>query len=230
MNKIRLGNKNFYYQVFYKNNKNMYLRIKDGTIVVTCNRLFNKKQIENFIIKKQNRILKILDIKDERIPLYNQENMLIFGENLRVNYETSSKKNSYAIYDDLINIFFKKDSFDNKYIEKVYQELLLIKIKEIYLEEKPKIEKYFDVSNITFKTQLMKSRFGSCIAKKRVVKLNSILARFSEKYVRTIIVHELIHLKEQNHQKSFYVYIDELIPNYRIMIRELNQLTRKYVI
>jgi hypothetical protein len=208
----------------------MYLRIKDGTIVVTCNRLFNKKQIENFIIKKQNRILKILDIKDERIPLYNQENMLIFGENLRVNYETSSKKNSYAIYDDLINIFFKKDSFDNKYIEKVYQELLLIKIKEIYLEEKPKIEKYFDVSNITFKTQLMKSRFGSCIAKKRVVKLNSILARFSEKYVRTIIVHELIHLKEQNHQKSFYVYIDELIPNYRIMIRELNQLTRKYVI
>jgi hypothetical protein len=28
MNKIELGNNTHYYQVFYKNNKNMYLRLK----------------------------------------------------------------------------------------------------------------------------------------------------------------------------------------------------------
>ncbi len=230
MNKITLGNKNFYYQVFYKNNKNMYLRIKESIIIVTCNRLFNKSQIEAFIMKNQVKILKILDSRKDKISLYNSNNMLLFGEKLNINYQRNSKKNAYLIQNDSINISFKGDFFDTKYIENIYKELLLIEINKIYLEEKHNIEKYFDTSNITFKTQLMKSRFGSCIVNKRIIKLNSILARFSREYTRTIIIHELIHLKEHNHQKGFYNYIDEMIPNYRKIVRELNQLTRKYVI
>jgi predicted metal-dependent hydrolase len=76
----------------------------------------------------------------------------------------------------------------------------------------------------------MKSRYGSCIPKKRIIKLNSILARFDEVYIKVILIHELIHLEEHNHQKGFYEYINSWIPNYRSYIKEINSLTRKYVI
>ena len=230
MNKIRLDNKDFYYRVFYKNNKNMYLRIKDGIIIVTCNQRFTKNQIEDFILKNQFRIKDMLTLKQKQVPLYNEENLLVFNKLLKISYKVNASRNSYLVRDESIEINFKKNYLDTKYIEKIYQTLLLDEMNKIYFEEKISLEKYFDVSNITFKTQLMKSRFGSCIARKRIIKLNSILARFSKNYTRVILIHELIHLKEQNHQKGFYQYIDELIPNYKSVIRELNQQTRKYVI
>lgn len=230
MNKIRLDNKDFYYRVFYKNNKNMYLRVKEGVVIVTCNRRITKNQIEDFIKKNQFKIQEILISKQKQEPLYDKENLLIFDELLKINYHVNASKNSYLIKDYSIDINFKENYFDTKYIERIYQELLLDEMKKIYAEEKHNLEKHFDVSNITFKTQLMKSRFGSCIAKKRIIKLNTILARFSRNYTRVILIHELIHLKEQNHQKGFYQYIDTLIPNYKLVIKELNQRTRKYVI
>ena len=230
MNKIRLGNKDFYYQVFYKNNKNMYLRVKEGVIVVTCNRLFNKKSIEAFIIRNQVNIMKLAERTRNKIELYNQDTMSIFGKELRIYFQLNHGRNKYEIREDFIDISFRSDFFDTKYIEKIYQELLLKEIELVYQEEKQNLQRYFDVSDITFKAQLMKSRFGSCIAKKRIIKLNSILARFDNIYTKTILIHELIHLKVHNHQKDFYRYIDELIPNYKQKIKEINQLSRKYVI
>ncbi|MBI9009809.1 MAG: DUF45 domain-containing protein [Tenericutes bacterium] len=230
MNKIRLGNKDFYYQVFYKKNKNMYLRVKEGNIVITCNRLVKNNDIEAFILKNQFKILKLTEKTSKRVELYNQDSMYVFGKERTVHFQLNAKRNDFVLGEENISISFKKDYFDTLYIEKVYQTLLLKEIALIHSEEKQNLERYFDVSNIIFKSQLMKSRFGSCIAKRRIIKLNSILARFDRKYTKTILIHELIHLKVQNHQKGFYSYIDELIPNYKQTIREINQLSRKYVI
>ena len=65
---------------------------------------------------------------------------------------------------------------------------------------------------------------------KRIVKLNTILARFNQAYTKIILIHELIHLKVHNHQNDFYHYIDKLIPNYRVYKSELRKLAGKYVI
>ena len=76
----------------------------------------------------------------------------------------------------------------------------------------------------------MNTRFGSCIASKKIIKINTILARLDIVYLKTILIHEIIHLKVHNHQREFYKYIDLLIPNYKQIIKSLNQETRKYVI
>jgi predicted metal-dependent hydrolase len=176
------------------------------------------------------KILDRLNQQDNKVPLYNENSMEIFGKTYCCKCFYNQKTNKYNIDDDIIEIDFVKDYYDKVYIEKIYKDLLLTKIKSLYQELYLDISKHFCIDNIIFKTQLMKSRYGSCIPKKRIIKLNSILARFDEVYIKVILIHELIHLEEHNHQKGFYEYINSWIPNYRSYIKEINSLTRKYVI
>ena len=110
----------------------------------------------------------------------------------------------------------------------MYSKILFNKIDDLLPSIKPLFD--FDVDNVSYKTQLMKSRYGSCIPKKRIIKLNTLLARFKEKYLKTILIHELIHLEVHNHQEEFYYYMNKLVPQYKIIKKELQELTRKYVI
>lgn len=228
MTKIRLGNKDIYYQVFYKNIKNMYLRIKDDKLVITTNKA-HKHHIESFIRKNETKILKLFNQKEQQMMLYHKEKMMVFGKTYQIIYTTNQPKNRFNITDTIIYIDFKSEDFNSKYIESIYKKILLEKMNQ-FIENDQVLNQYFDLTNIDLKTQLMKSRFGSCIAKKRIIKLNSILARFDISYMETILIHEIIHLKVHNHQDEFYRYIDLFIPNYKEIIKSLNALTRKYVI
>lgn len=230
MNKIRLDDKDIYYQVFYKNNKNMYLRIKDNKIIITCNKAITKDKIEAFIKNNETGILNKIKSIQKKVPLYNSEAFLLFGKTYDIQYKTNELRNQYRIVEDTIYISFASDDFNEMFIETIYKQELIKKMKTIFEAEKPALSKYFDVNNLVFKAQLMKSRFGSCIPSKKTIKLNTILARFSPIYTRTILIHEMIHLKVHNHQKDFYTYIDHFVPNYKAIIKQMNNLTRKYVI
>ncbi len=231
MNKIRLDNKTFYYQVFYKNNKNMYLRIQGNDhLTITCNRRVTASQIEDFIQKNSDRILKHAEAMKTKQSLYSEVQMELFGKTFQILYSIKEPKDSYQVFDEYIEICFHKDDFDRSYLERVYGELMLEKVSTLMVELKPQIKAFFNVDNIVFKSQLMKSRFGSCIPQQRIIKLNSLLARFDERYLRMILIHELIHLKVFDHQEEFYLYMDELLPNYKQLKKELVQISRKYVI
>ncbi len=208
----------------------MYLRIKEDTIMITCNKQMKQDQIKTFILKHQSNILNRLENQQIKIPLYNSDTMSIFGVEYNIVSQYSCPKNTYSIKDNQIFIHFKTNEFDTKYVEKIYQQLLLKIMEGLLVDLTFEIGNSINLDNIMFKTQLMKSRYGSCIPKKRIVKLNSILARFDEHYTKVILIHELVHLKVSNHQKEFYKYIDMWIPNYRQIIKEVHRLSRKYVI
>ncbi len=229
MNKIILDNKILYYQVFYKKIKHIYLRVKpDKSIYITCPHRTSSNDIVKFILENKKKILKHISILEQKQSLYLKDEMSIFGVRYKIKYILNQKKNSFNIEEDTVYISFKKEEFDNKYIEKIYSKILFDKIQDLLPSIKHLFD--FDVDNVKYKSQLMKSRFGSCIPKKRIVKLNTLLARFSEKYLKTILIHELIHLKIHNHQKEFYYYMNKLVPQYKIIKKELQELTRKYVI
>ncbi|MBN2540199.1 MAG: DUF45 domain-containing protein [Bacilli bacterium] len=231
MNKIRLDNKTFYYQVFYKNNKNMYLRLSGhDKLVITCNRRVSSKEIETFIAKNSERILKHSESLKNKLPLYRENQMELFGREIQILYSINEKKNHYELTSDSVRIGFKKDHFDTHYLEQICGELMLEKVSEMMIPLKEHTKSFFSVDNVIFKSQLMSSRFGSCIPEKRTIKLNSLLARLPEKYLETILIHELIHLKVFDHQQEFYLYMDELSPNYKQLKKELVALSRKYVI
>ena len=89
---ITIDSKPYEYLVEYKNIKNVYLRIKDGFIYVTCNKRTSKKFIENFLINKKDWIIKQLNKehrKEERTLLYSDQEFLNY---IKVNVNKFSKR------------------------------------------------------------------------------------------------------------------------------------------
>ncbi|MDD3129001.1 MAG: DUF45 domain-containing protein [Candidatus Izemoplasmatales bacterium] len=222
MNKIILDNKIFYYQVFFKNNKNMYLRVSENVITITAPKKYSKANFESFIIKHQRFILKTRVIPEN--SLYNQDKMLIWGREYNViKFDGKELK----IEDNTVYI---PERFDEKNIEDFYRKQTIKLAISMIDEELVYSIKDIDLSNLIVKAQLMKSRLGSCHSTKRIIKLNSILARFDEKYLRAVLVHEIVHLRVGNHQTKFYQLLEKYIPDYRILSKQLNNLVKQYKI
>ncbi|MDZ7766317.1 MAG: SprT family zinc-dependent metalloprotease [Melioribacteraceae bacterium] len=76
----------------------------------------------------------------------------------------------------------------------------------------------FSFSNI--KVKRMKTRWGSCSSKKRL-SFNYKLMYFNTKIIDYVIVHELCHLKVMNHSMQFWQLVGSMIPDYRILRKQL---------
>ena len=61
----------------------------------------------------------------------------------------------------------------------------------------------------------MKTRWGSCNARDKNIRLNSELIKKPKECVEYIIVHELLHLIESNHNDYFIRLLDVNMPNWR---------------
>ena len=128
----------------------------------------------------------------------------------------------------LYNQAFHISKYDHTVIEKFYHEALINEIDHILNQNHQLLSQYFDLDRLIIKTQLMKSRLGSCQVKKRVIKLNTILARIDKKYTKLVLYHELTHLVYPNHSKKFHELLEKLYPYHRETNRKLTQIIRQF--
>lgn len=69
----------------------------------------------------------------------------------------------------------------------------------------------------------MKSRWGSCQPKKRLICLNIQLARYAPELLDYILVHELAHLYESGHGPRFYAIMDRALPDWKERRKRLRE-------
>ena len=218
MNKIMLDNKEFYYQVFFKKNKNIYLRIQGDLIKVTAPKRYDIKDVEAFIQSHKEFVFN--NINKALKPLYQKDIFELWGKGLNVLYYDGK-----ALKIDDSTAYMPND-FQQKKIEKFYKEQTVNLAVKIISEELIFKMTEFDLENVELKSQLMKTRFGSCNTRTKAIKLNSLLARFDPKYLRAVLIHEIVHLKVANHQKNFYEKLYKFVPDYQLLRKELNKLTK----
>jgi predicted metal-dependent hydrolase len=60
----------------------------------------------------------------------------------------------------------------------------------------------------------MRNKWGSC-STRGIVTLSVDLARESERFQDTVIVHELLHLKTRNHGRVFKALMTAYVPHWR---------------
>lgn len=194
--------KDKYYEieVIRKSNKNTYLRVKDGKIVVTTNYLVSNSKVEKLIRDNTAFINMNLDKdiarkKDTSFKLFGNIYDIIYGF---PNTEIDESK-----------IYTKDDKTLNKYLYKYIKNTYEERLNYWYNS----FEEQIPIPNL--KIRKMTSRWGVCNIKNHNVTLNLELSKYKIDALDYVIVHELSHFIHPNHSKNFWLLVGKYYPKYK---------------
>ena len=222
---IKLKDRYFKLEIEYKPNKNMYLRVKDGsTLKVTCPKTLTRDEIIRFILSREDAIFKIIDKQENH-----QANSLIkIGKTIC--YE--GQEYNFIIkngHDDLkINkheiIIYTKDADIDRALNIFYEnakKVLYTKIKDLEVKYLKVLKDYGYNMSPTYKFKLMKSRWGVCYTNKNTVVINEYLIHYPNNCLEAVLWHELLHFILSNHSKRFHEVLEFHMPKYKENVRLL---------
>lgn len=195
-------------EIIYKNNKNLYIRVKDNKLVVTCNKKTKNEFIES-VIKANEKSLYKMYIKSNK----SDNNDLFFnylGKKYTIVYDGKSKTPFFD--NDMIFVY------DKKCLDKFYDKEVL----RIFENELNRISPYFkDIPSFTWRVRKMKTRWGVNNVTKRIITLNTELLKKEIHLLDYVIIHELCHFYQANHSEKFWCCVANYYPDYKKARKEL---------
>ena len=122
-----------------------------------------------------------------------------------------------------LDLYVRKNaSFENK--QRVINAWHRKELKTILPELIEHWEKKIGVEVNFWGVKQMKTKWGSCNIEKKRIWLNLELAKKPIHCIEYILVHEMIHLLERNHNDKFKNYMDNYLPNWKQIKDELNRI------
>ena len=98
-------------------------------------------------------------------------------------------------------------------IENWYRNKALIYLAQKFEECYQKIKSY-NIAKPFYYLRYMRRRWGSCTSKGSIL-LNPEILQFPSHCIEYIIMHELCHLKHNNHSKKFYNFLETVLPDWK---------------
>ena len=194
-----------------KNNKNIYINIKDDlTIYVTTNYLTSKREVKTILDNEKNFLRKALS--RTRKKLEKEELFYYLGEK----------------YDIILVPFENTEVSDGKIFVKDMKTLekwLKKETKRIFVERLEYNYNLFD-EDIPFpklKIRSMKTRWGVCNKRDNSVTLNSKLIKYSIHEIDYVIIHELSHFVHFDHSREFWETVRMHMPDYKKAVAILKE-------
>ncbi len=86
-----------------------------------------------------------------------------------------------------------------------------------------KFESDMGVEVERFFVQKMKTKWGSCNAGAKSIRLNTDLAKKPPECLEYIVVHEMVHLRFRNHGDRFTTCMDRYLPSWRLVRQTVNE-------
>lgn len=200
---INIDGKVFDVYITRKNNKNMYLRVKEDGIYITCNYLMPKSIIKSFIEKNIPSIIKMdthVQKKKEK-----EESFYYLGNKYDVVVLNTVSKIEFV--DN--KVFVKSKKYLDTFLKNECARIFNDRIKVCYnlFEE--------DIPYPKVMIGKMKRKWGYCNKRQGLIKLNFSLIKYSIDEIDYVIIHELSHFLEFNHSKNFWKYVKKYKPDYK---------------
>lgn len=107
--------------------------------------------------------------------------------------------------------------------EKLLSEWYREQLHSLVQEYIPKWEHHIGIKLNDWKIKKMRTKWGSCSIDKKNILLNLNLAKTPVECIEYIVVHEMVHLLERNHNDNFKAHLDRLLPEWREYKDLLNQ-------
>lgn len=89
------------------------------------------------------------------------------------------------------------------------------------------VKRYTDLMGLNipvYGIRVMKTKWGSCAVNSNRLWFNIELSKKPLDCIEYIVVHELVHLLEKNHNKNFILLMNKYLPNWRVQKKVLNEL------
>ncbi len=216
-------------EVNKKNIKNMYLSVMppEGKVRISAPVNAGDETIQLFARAKMGWIKKQIDKctkkqKQEDRKFISGEAHYIWGRRYRLDIRYN-KKNQVEIYEDKLILFIKEASTAQQ------RERFLIEWYRNQLKEKlpSLVKRWEDIIGVqveSVRVKNMRTRWGTCNIKDKRIWINLQLAKKPIECLEYVVVHELVHLLEKNHNDIFNEYMDKYLPNWRMMKVKLNQM------
>ncbi|MDO5720130.1 MAG: SprT family zinc-dependent metalloprotease [Actinomycetaceae bacterium] len=219
--------------VIRKSQKNLYLRVKKGKIVVTAPRHVTDSEIVEFVESKSAWIARHISSYSQRNDewktwaLHPGETTRIFGRprTLRPLHTDrgeidSDNRPPYRQWELKSNelAIVNAHRLEQTAMRKLLSEILREEIDGLLNHWIPLIGRA--PSRLVIRP--MVSRWGSCRKVSRAITMNLYLVHLDRSYIEYVLVHELTHLHVAGHGREFYSRMDHYLPQWKILRRELN--------
>ena len=210
--------------IIRKNISNIYLRIKDDTLEVTCPKCLSDREVVDFVDKKSSWIIKNTikrEIKQNTSKLLVNEYIYYFGKKYYLTILIGKPR--VLIKDDNL-IIYAKDISISEALKVFYKDGQKELLKIIYNIQ----DKYLNIIrdygyNLVpeYKFKLLKSAWGINYTKKNLIVINERLIHFDNKYIEAVLWHEILHFVIPNHSKRFHEVLEYHMPNYKELIKNI---------
>ena len=179
------------------------LQIKDGIPIIYCPTYIKDSYLRLIIKKKQLWIEKKINAEKERekIQVKNKSFFPFLGRNLTL-LTMASKENKVLLKNNSILIHCT----EFKRAKKNLVEWLKLEAKKYLVARAQFISSKIKISFKSLNLKSYRAMWGSCNSRSEIY-LNWKLVMLPKKVIDYVIVHELCHIIEPNHSKSFWLLV-----------------------
>lgn len=192
-----------------KRQRNIYYRFHDGAFYITAPWTSLQKTINDGLVKFGPKL--IVRVEKKVMPHYS------FGVNYCYLFGNRFELRNNQQFSVENGIIYAQNADDlEKNLRKLLIQYLNIRVREY--EALMGIDKPYKIS-----VKKMKTRYGSNSYQTHRLHFQLDLVHYSKEIIDSVIVHELAHEFEHNHQRHFYKIIEQYCPNYALLKRKLRK-------
>lgn len=230
-NHIKFGSKTIPYTVLKtKRRKTSEISVdKDNVVVRTISTKTNEeikqmvKQKAKWIFEKQEQfkkqksaIVKPIFSKDSTVPY--------LGKNCILKINLDQKKDSIKFQNSKFIINLTGKRFLRKEVQKIYDQWILVKASKFLESRTTTLGTKTGLKPSKIEVKRLRGRWGSAL--RGTITLNSNLMKCSKDTIDYIIIHELCHLKINDHSHRYWSLVRKHYPKYEDKVKELEILSR----
>lgn len=216
--------------VVRKDIKNIHLSVHPpkGRVRIASPLAITDEAIRLFAISKlpwiKNQQRKFQEQERETMREYlSRESHYCFGQRYLLNVIEHDKPAKVILNKATIDLYVKKGTSQSGR-QVIMNEWYRKELKNRVPELLEKWQKIVGVSVSEWGVKLMKTKWGTCNRDQKRIWLNLELAKKPVICLEYIIVHELVHLLERNHNDTFMQYMDTFMPQWKTYRNDLNHL------
>ena len=230
--KITLGSREVSIEFERKRIRNINVRVRrDGTLYCSLPYYASVKEAEDFIISKQDYLLKSIDnvLSEEKTKSLSRqyvdgEVFMVLGKPYVLKV-LQGAKNTCCAENGIITLEVKDPSdYRSKYM--TYEKWRRRCIKSIIVDLCGEMYPLFERRGVAMPKKITlgeyKSFWGECFAKRGELKFSYRLFEKDREIIRYVVVHEFAHFIEPNHSSRFWAIVAEIVPDYKELRKKLN--------